>query len=220
MIVTCYNLGRTIAEAVDSVLHQTSRPEEILIVDDGSTDVLSPTSASIGSNAMGHSVIRRKNRGVCAARNLGIRSTTAPYIVLLDADDLLEPTYVEVASAMLNADPGGGFHQLRDDVLWNCLRRVDAPPHDVINSMVQGVPHVSPMFRRAMWEVVGGFNESFDAREEVDFWTRVLSNGFSRHAIDALVAPLPHSVGLDYQSTVRPDRHHRSMSKFYRKHHE
>ena len=218
-IITCYNLGRTIEEAVDSVLHQTSRPEEILIVDDGSTDVLS-RQALDRLERDGHRVIRSKNRGVCAARNLGIRSTTAPYIVLLDADDLLEPTYVEVASAMLNADPEVAFISC-GMTCFGTASDVRTPlPPDVVDSMVQGVPHVSSMFRRAMWEVVGGFDESFDAHEEVDFWTRVLSNGFSGHVIDAPL--LRYRIRSDsmYQSAVRPDRHRGLMTRFYRKHHE
>src|SRR5262249_6222731 len=121
VVLTCYNLGRYLDEAVDSVLAQTFRDFELVIVDDGSDEP--QTVRLLESYARPQTrVVHSPNRGLSAARNLGIRETTGEYICALDADDVLEPTYLEKSVRVLDADPTLAFvsHWLRafGDETW------------------------------------------------------------------------------------------------------
>src|SRR5215471_18656606 len=108
VVVTCFNLGRYLDEAVGSVLAQTFQDFEILIVDDGSTDEDTRRLLS-GYRRPKTRVVRIENRGLPGARNEGIRRTSGPYVCCLDADDRLEHTYLEKAVAVLDKDPSIAF---------------------------------------------------------------------------------------------------------------
>ena len=217
VVVSCHNLGRTLEEAVASVHAQTRRPAELVIVDDGSDDVLTLQVLAELEGA-DERVIRTANRGVSAARNTGIGATTAPLLVLLYADDVLEPAYLEAAASRLESEPELAFVSCAmrgfgaADYVWS------PPRPELVEAVSRGVVHASSMFRREMWQAVGGFDESLSAYEEMDFWTTVLEHGFEGAV---LAEPLlryrvrPDSM---YHGAIRPDHHVRLMRRFYAKH--
>lgn len=108
-VVTSFNQRDMISEAVHSLCMQTLPPGRILIVDDGSTDlesrqVLAQLQAD-PSLPVPVCVIYKENGGVSSARNAGLQRTKAPFVVMLDGDDYLEPSYVERVSALLCSQP-------------------------------------------------------------------------------------------------------------------
>src|SRR4051794_8654152 len=92
VIIPTFNYARFVGRAVQSVLDQTFPPAEVIVVDDGSTDATAGVLESFGSRI---TVLRQQNRGVAAARNLGVRHSTAPLLAFLDADDLWLPRKLE-----------------------------------------------------------------------------------------------------------------------------
>ena len=104
VIVPAYNVARYIAATLDSILAQTFRDFEIIVVNDGSPDsedlekVLEPYQSRI-------IYLRQENQGLAAARNTGIRASRGEYIAPLDSDDLWDPEHLEAQIAMFNADP-------------------------------------------------------------------------------------------------------------------
>ena len=84
VVIPTYNRRQTIGRSIDSVLNQTLFPSEIIVVDDGSTD---GTSDYIQSNFPSIKLLSQPNKGVSAARNMGIKSADANWIALLDSDD-------------------------------------------------------------------------------------------------------------------------------------
>ena len=100
VIIPCYNDGRFLRAALTSVLSQTLRPLEILVIDDGSTD--STTRHILRHlNIPGTRVIRQENRGLPGARNTGIRSSGGSYIYFLDADDSIHPECLAKLTSLL-----------------------------------------------------------------------------------------------------------------------
>src|ERR1019366_4616010 len=106
-VIPCYNYGRYLQEAVDSVLSAKRADIELVIVDDGSTDPHTQREIDRLSSE-GFRVIRQPNSGVMVTRNAGIRATTADYILPLDADNRVRPAFFERALEILDRDPRVG----------------------------------------------------------------------------------------------------------------
>src|SRR2546428_12065850 len=103
VIIPCYNRGRYLDEAVESVLAQTFEDFEILVVDDGSTE--DETRRLLASYDKPRTrIVHSENRGLPAAKNLGLAHTTGPYVCMLDADDRLDPCLLEKSVAALDGD--------------------------------------------------------------------------------------------------------------------
>lgn len=111
VVVTSFNQGLFIREAVMSAAAQTLRPNSIVVVDDGSTDpasleILAQLEREFNPSAgVVLRVIRQSNAGPSAARNAGIRATDGRYVCVLDGDDRLKPTFLERTAAQLDANP-------------------------------------------------------------------------------------------------------------------
>src|SRR5947209_192198 len=87
-VIPAYNASGTILRAIESVLAQTRPPDEILVIDDGSTEDLSLTLEPFRACV---TLIRKPNGGAASARNLGLDLSRGDYIAFLDADDYWEP---------------------------------------------------------------------------------------------------------------------------------
>ncbi len=178
IIVPCYNLGRFLDEAVASVLAQTFQDFEILVVDDGSTEAETRRLLTEYRRPRTR-VLYSDNRGLPAAKNLGIQETTGAYICALDADDRLEPTMLEKSVHILDEDPSIAFvsHWLRtfgdEEREWT-PERCDFPALLDMNT-VNG----AALVRRDAVMAVGGFDASMrQGCEDWDLWISLVERGF------------------------------------------
>ena len=101
VVIPCFNQGRFLRDALDSVLTQTLQPAEIVVVDDGSTD----DTAAVAGRYPGVRCIRQPNSGLASARNAGVTNTTGEAVVFLDADDRLRPDALAIGARELLAHP-------------------------------------------------------------------------------------------------------------------
>jgi glycosyltransferase involved in cell wall biosynthesis len=106
VIIPTYNRAALLCEAVDSVLQQTYRNIEVIVVDDGSTDDTTAAMEKYGDRVR---YSRRPNAGVNAARNLGFKQARGEYIALLDSDDLWAPYKLELQVRLLRFFTDVGF---------------------------------------------------------------------------------------------------------------
>lgn len=102
VIVPVYNGEAYLADALQSLLDQTRRAAEIIVVDDGSADASCDVAAAFGDAVR---LIRQENRGVAAARNRGMAAASQPYVAWLDHDDVAMPERLELQLAAFDADP-------------------------------------------------------------------------------------------------------------------
>lgn len=103
VVIPCFGYAHLLGDAIESVLAQTHPAAEIVVVDDDSPDDTSTVAARYAERGVRY--VWRANGGPGAARNSGAAGTQAEYLVFLDADDKLEPTYIERTLAVLTAAP-------------------------------------------------------------------------------------------------------------------
>lgn len=176
VVVPVFNPGRLLIETVESVRRQT-QPCELVLVDDGSTDAETlKVLASLDTDDV--LVIRQENAGAGSARNAGIRATRATYILPVDADDLIEPDYVEQAVDVLERRPEVGVVYCRADRFGDAHGPWELPPFDPGAMAVDNIVFATAMFRRADWELVGGYDEALRrGGEDWDFWLSLMELG-------------------------------------------
>ena len=178
VVVPCFKQEAYLAEAIESVLAQTYRPFEIVVVDDGSDNVEGVTAAYPDVR-----VVRQDNRGLGAARATGSRVANGQFVVFLDADDRLLPNAVHINAAHLRLDPllglvAGLTTLITDDgrPLPTLHRPRPATDH-YLNllkcNITTGIHAV--MFRRAAIEDVGGFDTTrrLAGVEDYDLYLRI-----------------------------------------------
>ncbi|MDI6792170.1 MAG: glycosyltransferase family 2 protein [bacterium] len=181
VIIPTYNYASFIAEAVESVLDQTFKDLEIIVVDDGSTD----TTRDILKRFEGKiTYLYQENQGAPAARNKGIKAAQGKYIGLLDADDFWMPEKLEIQVPILDQEPEVGLvyanvyninllqgNQFLGRVSKKGLR--GEPFHELLKGNF--IPSPSVLVRRACFEKVGLFDENLGrlAAQDWDMWLRI-----------------------------------------------
>ena len=179
VIIPTYNRWPVVAEAADSVLAQTDRDFELIIVDDGSTDGTPDRLAELDGRLR---LFRTTNQGVAAARNFGVRQSLAPYIAFLDSDDLWLADKLGKQIAFMRRHSEIEICQTEEIWFRNGVRvnpkAIHRKPSGDIFVRSLDLCLVSPsavMMTRKLFQRVGGFDESFPVCEDYDLWLRIAS---------------------------------------------
>jgi glycosyltransferase involved in cell wall biosynthesis len=182
VVIPAFNVECWLQATIESVLRQSRAPDEIIVVDDGSTDSTGEIADGFGDVT----VIRQENRGLAGARNSGASAAVGDYILFLDADDSLLPGALSSLDGLVEANPAlaavvpnhwiarGQRQRLawREDRL-RILDRADAPTLLRANVLAG-----NGFVRRDVWDALR-FREDLRAVEDLDFWLRLLLGGFS-----------------------------------------
>jgi glycosyltransferase involved in cell wall biosynthesis len=180
VVIPAYNAARFISDAIDSVLSQSFKPAEIIVVDDGSTD-------GTGSIVEGYRdkvrYIYQANAGPATARNRGVREARGEWIAFLDSDDYWDARHIEMMLQAAEAD--------RDAALVYCGKKivdvdgVELPDYPrqtlfpsgwIFSDMFQAnyISSTSVVFvKREVVLDLGGFNKGMRNAEDYDLWMRI-----------------------------------------------
>lgn len=123
VIIPAYNAEATIAETLVSVQGQTLSPDEIIVIDDGSSDATPRIVASVAAGDPRVRLITQTNAGVAEARNTGIRAARSDWVASVDADDIWHPRWIELMVAAVEAAP------YRPGFAYCWSRRIDEESH-------------------------------------------------------------------------------------------
>ena len=207
-VIPTYNYARFVGRAVSSVLAQTYRDIECIVVDDGSTDGTEEVLAAFGT---GVRVVRQPNQGLSAARNAGIRAARGRYIAFLDADDAWHAEKVSRQVALLDGHPdtavvGCGVRLVSgaDETIGE--RVFDTQVSDPVDLAAQvrgiavrgfwvGGSGSGALVRREAFDEVGFFDTSLKAAEDWDMWMRLAARYTIRNLPAALVSICLHGTG-------------------------
>jgi hypothetical protein len=186
ILTPAYNSAAYISETIESVRAQTFPDFEVIVADDGSSDDTIGVVQRIAERDPRVIVISSPHGGPATARNSALAIARGKFMALLDSDDLYMPTYLADQLQIAERCPGSGIvsanaislgGELDGRPLWRAttgLRTVAV--HDLIaedNSVL-----VMSLFRRKVFERVGGFNPQFNGNEDYEFWLRAANAGF------------------------------------------
>lgn len=177
VVIPCFNAGQHLEEAVQSALAQTWPDLEVIIVDDGSSDA---GTLRLLKNARWPRtrIFHQPNAGPAAARNRAIAEARGEYVLPLDADDTIEPTYVEKAVSVLDDRPQVGCVYCKAMKFGAEEGPWDLPPYRLEELVVDNVIFVTALFRKTDWKSIGGFDERLrHGVEDYDFWVKMVASG-------------------------------------------
>ena len=177
VIIPTYNRKNTLPRAVESVLNQTHKPIEIIVVDDGSTDGTKEWFSEM--YPLVH-YIYQVNSGVSSARNTGINSARGDWIALLDSDDEWLPDKLELQVKLLQNNAELRFCHtneiwIRNGVRINQMKKHQKYGGNIFNKCLD-ICRISPsssLFHTSVIKDVGLFDESLDVCEDYDLWLRI-----------------------------------------------
>lgn len=189
VVIPAYNCEGFIEETLGTVAGQRLSPEEVIVVDDGSTDGSAELVARFIRGRPGWSLLRKANGGVSSARNVGIRQARCDWIAFLDSDDLWQPGHLAELAALATEsgagvvvagyevfDSGGGQVFYSESVDPVMLRRAE---RRLLGENF--IPPSSALVSRDSILAVGGFDEDprIQHAEDWDLWIRLLFAGLS-----------------------------------------
>ena len=203
VIIPTFNRWPMIGDAVESVLEQSQKIFELIVVDDGSDDRSLDELKRYGSLV---TVFSQPRRGVAAARNLGVSLSSGKYLAFLDSDDLWFPKKLETQIAFMERNSEVQICQTEE--IWvrngkrvNPRRRHHKPSGNIFRASLD-LCLVSPsavMMTRDLFSRVGGFDEAFVVCEDYDLWLRI--------AVDNEISLIPDPL------TVKRGGHEDQLSR-------
>jgi glycosyltransferase involved in cell wall biosynthesis len=175
-IVPVFNGARYIAEALESILNQTYRPLEVIVVDDGSTDHTPAVMRGYGDRIRS---IRQDNGGPAAARNRGLSEATGDFVAFLDADDLWHPEKLERQSACFRARPELDlcFTHVQNFWIPELENEKTRLGNHRFTKPLPGYATQALLARRAIFDRVGGFNSGLRVVDDTDWFLRAFEKG-------------------------------------------
>jgi glycosyltransferase involved in cell wall biosynthesis len=180
VVIPTYNYGHYVGAAVESVLAQTYQPDEVIVVDDGSTD---DTAGRLVPYMSRISYIHQHNQGLPAARNRGIKAARGKYVALLDSDDLWHPRKLESQIQFLHQSPETGL------VACEMIRDIERGWPELNGSLSRSPRRFSVedllvrsrfgpssvVVHRDCFDKVGLFDTGLRSAEDRDMWLRIAS---------------------------------------------
>ena len=204
VIIPTYNRAACLKEAIESVLNQTYKQFELIVVDDGSTDATGELFLQYGAKLL---VLHAGHGGPSAARNCGIAAARGDYITFLDSDDVWLPDKLRAQMLFFQDHPEARVCQTEEIWIRNGVRVNPMKKHKKYSGWIfeQCLPLciVSPssvMIERSVFDRVGLFDETFLACEDYDLWLRIAA----RYPIYLIETPLIIKRGghVDQQSKI------------------
>lgn len=223
VIIPCYNQARFLSEAIESVLAQTYKNFEIIVIDDGSTD----NTRQIVEQYEEVRYLRQENQGVASARNLGLRLSKGEYLVFLDADDRLLPEAIKIGLRSFDTHPESAFvagHVRLISADGSALPSPQPPAvgRDVYLELLRHNfiwTTGAVMYRRSTLVSIDGFNTSVDGSADFDLNLRLASRfptywhgeevlEYRKHS-----ANMTRQAGLMLMASVTARRRHQKVVK-------
>ncbi len=203
VVMSVFNGERFLSETIDSVLNQTFRDFEFVIVDDGSTDATADILSRYVLRDGRIRVLRNGKKGRAASLNLGISLANGKYVANIDADDLAMPRRLEEQVAFMGKNPevgvlGGAFELITDSGEVIDIVRHPLEDSQIRSAMFRYNPicHSSVILRKDFVLASEGYRSAFEPSEDYDLWLRMSERGRLANLNNVLVRYRVHANQL------------------------
>lgn len=190
VIIPTYNRANYLVESLDSVLAQTYRNLEVIVVNDGSTD---ETKTKLVPFLDRISYFEKSNGGKSSALNLGLKHISGDYVWVFDDDDVALPELVELHISVFESQPEvdfvySGFAYFEGKDADNVIETVEATAHpegEMLGQLLSGnfISGVSVVVRKRCYDRVGIYDERLIRAQDYDMWIRLARAGFKAGVI-------------------------------------
>lgn len=187
IIVTCYNYAQYLDEALLSVVEQTHKHWECIIVDDGSSDNTVEIANKWCEKDDRFIYLYKENGGVSSARNLGIKNANGAFIVTLDADDKYDKTFIEKAISVIIENDEIGVVSCWGICFINDKQLSENRPtgRSILDFLFKNAAIGTSLFRKECWEKAGGYDgDSANGYEDWEFYISVCKLGWKVFIIE------------------------------------
>ena len=194
IVLPTYNRADYVMDAVASAIGQTYTNWEMVIVDDGSTDRTLDVLSAVADRRV-RVVTLPRNAGVSAARNAGIRATSAPLVAILDSDDIWLPNHLSTTVGALNANSDVAV--MGSQALIMDFNGFEVKPCPMPVGMMQTLSysmircshlHSTAVLRRTCLDRVGGYDEALRKFDDLDLWLRLRRLGYATDNVPMITA--------------------------------
>lgn len=219
VLLPVYNAAPFVGAAIESVLSQTFRSFELVIVNDGSTDGTSIVLARYLADERVRIVEKGSNQGLVVSLNDGLAASRSELVARLDSDDTCEPTRLERQVAAFERNPrlvlsATAYRRVRPD---GSLIRVGRPPSthaELVAGHLSGnrLCHSSVMFRRRPAMELGGYRAEWFPVEDFDLWLRLCTLGEFGAIASEEVVYLDNPNGISATRAARQYQMHRART--------
>lgn len=212
VLMPAYNAARHVGKAVESILSQTFRDFEFLIVDDGSTDETRAILERFAASDARIALVSRPNTGYLIALNEMLERARGPFLARMDADDIADPSrfdrqvaflrdrpdHVLVGSRVTIIDPDGapltvmGNHQTHEEL-----------DSGLLSGQGQLIYHPSVMMRREAVLNVGGYDTRYELAEDLDLFLKLAEVGRLANLADSLLSYREHLSKVGHLQTIQ-----------------
>ncbi len=212
IIITCYNYGKFLDEAIESALNQDYSPIEIIVVNDGSDD----NTVEV-ANKYPVRLVDQTNQGVAKARQNGFQQSQGKYCLFLDADDKLHSTYVSKTTAILEQEPDIGFVYTHAQLFGDQHGVMISREFNIFALMIGNYIPVTCLIRRQIIATVDEMDSRLPMLEDWDYWLTLAERGF-----EGKLLPEPLLEWRQYGSNSRGRgsmaQRRRAVLQIHRKH--
>lgn len=213
IILSTYNRAHTLRETIDSILNQTYRDFELIIIDDGSTDCTQEILAKYHDERM-HLITFEENQFYCVAANYGLEQAHGKYVAYATSDDTWEPQKLELQVQYLEARPECGACFTFADIIDENSQKTDRNFDVISGAVVQKyytqkewiqrfifdgncLCHPSAVVRREVLDDIGGYNLAYCQAADLDMWLRIVR----KYRIHLIETPL-----VNYRCYTNPQK--------------
>lgn len=176
VIMPAFNAQSFIAEALASLSNQGEVTLQVVVVDDGSTDDTRHAIATAGRADPRIALVSVEHGGVSKARNAGLAAARHPLVAFLDADDLCPAGRLQRQAATLAANPAMDV-VIGELLMFEALGPDGSPRPGTRSARLLGISLSTGLFRRALFDRHGLFDETLDYCEDLDFYLRLMEAG-------------------------------------------
>lgn len=218
VIVPCYKYAHYLSECIESIVRQTYKVHEIIVVNDGSPDNTTEVAEMLIMKYPDFNIrlVEKENGGLSSARNAGIKIATGEYISCLDADDKLVPGAIEEHVKLLKDNMTIAQCGLMEFGERHVLM-IPTKPTGLERILRSNTIFCNAMYPRKAWVEVGGYDESEImrlGREDHEFWIRCLAAGYEINSSDFIALRYRVHEGQMTQATLYPNME--KIDKYFR----